>query len=105
MKLPSHFLIPWLVISTCLIGSQGYAQQGGRAPPGTNPWPTDEEASIEITQKLRPATAFGAYLAKCTVAIVQKPLKWKGSPVGTFIFARFKLHEDRLVSATELSGE
>ena len=58
-----------------------------------------------MTRKLRVVPAFGDYLAKCTGAIVQKPVKWKGSPVGTDIIARFKLHEDGSVSAIELSGK
>ena len=104
MKLPSHFLIPWLVISTWLISSQAYAQQSGRLPLGTNSWEADEEVSTELTKKLRAVSAFGDYQAKCTGAIVQKPVKWKGSPVGTFIVARFKLHENGIVSMIELSG-
>ena len=57
-----------------------------------------------MTKKLRAVPAFADYLAKCTTAIVQKLVKWKGSPVGTFIVARFKLHEDGIVSTIELSG-
>ena len=104
MKSRSHFLTPWLVITACLIGSQGQAHEAGQVPPGTNSWQADEEASIEVTKKLRAVPAFGDYLAKCTGTIVQKPVKWKGSPEGTFIVARFKLHEDGIVSAIELSG-
>jgi hypothetical protein len=104
MKSPPHFLIACLVISACLIGSQVYAQQAARVPPGTNSWQVAEEASLELTKKLRVVPSFGDFLAKCTGVIVQKPVKWKGSPLGTFIVARFKLHEDGTVSAIELSG-
>jgi hypothetical protein len=64
MKSPTYFLIPRLVISTCLIGSQGYAQQSGQMAPGTNSWQADEEAGIEMTKKLRVVPAFGDYLGQ-----------------------------------------
>ena|SRR5579859_3708781 len=104
MKLPTHFLIPWLVISVSLIGWQAYAQHDDRVPPATNSWQADEEASIEMTRKLMVVPAFGNYLAKCTGAIVQKPVKRRGSPVGAIIVARFKLHDNGIVSEIELSG-
>jgi len=104
MRLPSHFVIPWLVISTWLLGSQGCAQLRSGVQPGRDSWQTGEEASQATEKKLMAVPAFGDYLAKCTGAIVLKPVKWDGSPVGTFIVARFKLREDGIVSAIELSG-
>jgi len=103
MKLPLHFLIP-LVISTSSVGWNACAQQPGRVPPGTNSWQADQEASDALTKKLSVVPAFRDYLAKCSTAIVQKPVKWKGSPVGTYIVTRYKLHENGAVSGIELSG-
>jgi hypothetical protein len=104
MKLPSHFLIPIVIASTCSVTFLGFAQQRKQVVLPTNAWAADEELSDHMTRKLKAFPAYIDYLVKCQDAIIATPIKDKGSRRNTMIDARFMLGEDGTVKDIEISG-